>query len=544
MTPSSNMLTRHKLLSFVRSLIASTISLPFLTILLNSSSFAAPVSFGYIPASPEVFSEQPEVPRYRAFLPAKVDLSRFFPPPGFQKEMNSCTGWAVGYAARGYYALRQEGRDIKQLSNVPNPNYIYQSIRLPNNCASGALLLDAFRLLQKGSLAYNQYPIDTCARPSASQRLQASNFKIRDWLAVRPQHTDDVKGQIAKGNPVIIGIEVMKSLETLGAKDVYRGIGERVGFHALTVVGYDDQRQAFKVINSWSADWANGGFGWIDYSIVRRDVSEAYIIRLDSKPVETVEEVESPEVEPPKVKDNTVIVVSPSIVVKPKPKPEQTKEFDTSEVIERPVVSSDCSDIRWESVGSRVQVTGYAPTKDDIELIERYNRGRPIDIRIDLRPWPQCEFLKTLAPLLNKPDTPKLATKSGKSRFSKGDSVIFELTAPKKPTYLYVSYVQTDGEVITLHQPSSDLSPAKSEEKFVFGDGANGLARYRVTEPFGRETIVVLASDSPLFEDKLPNQMSEREYLSELRKAVLYKSDTAESARNVSAAFLGLETTE
>ena len=119
---------------------------------------------------------------------------------------------------------------------------------------------------------------------------------------------------------------------------------------------------------------------------------------------------------------------------------------------------------------------------------------------------------------------------------------MFELTTPKRPSYLYVSYIQTDGEVITLYQPSSALAPAKSEDKIVFGDGSRGSPRYRVTKPYGRETVVAVAAESPLFEGALPRRMTEREYLSVLRKAILYKADPAEPNRNIAAAFLGLET--
>jgi hypothetical protein len=509
-----------------------------------SAAVAADVSFGYIPATPEQFLSQPEVPRYRAFLPARVDLSRYFPTPGEQGALNSCTGWAVGYAARSYYSLRQEGRDTAKAPNIPNPNYIYQSIRLPNDCASGAFLLASFRLLQTGSLAYDQFSLNACARPSAAQRSQANQFKIRDWLAVRPNQIDDIKGQIAKGNPVIIGMVVKKSLEDLRTNEIYRGKGDRVGFHALTMVGFDDQKQAFKVINSWGTKWANGGFGWIDYGVVRTDVHEAYIIRVESNSVDVAENTKTVEVKPPEPKVTPVDIVSPRIVVKPKPRPDKPEDIEAVDVVDRPVNDSDCSDIRWEDVGGKIRLTGYAPTESDIEIIERSNKNKPLDVKIDLRPWPQCEALKTLGPLLNRADSPKLVTKDGKSKYSAGDAIVFEVVAPKKPAFIYVSYVQADGEVVTLHQPGSELAPSTSLQKMVFGDGTSNSPKYRATAPFGRETIVVLAAESPLFEDQLPKRMTERQYLSALRKAILYKSDPSKDQRKVSAAFLGLETTQ
>lgn len=514
----------------------------FSWVVLSPVALAGEVAFGYIPASPAQFSSQPEVPRYRAFLPAKVDLSRYFPTPGTQGMMNSCTGWAVGYAARSYYSLRSEGRDVTQPRNVASPNYIYQSIRVPDNCASGALLLDSFRLLQKGSLSFAQYPVESCARPSEAQRHLANQFRIKDWLAVRPQYLDDVKGQVAKGNPVVIGMEVAEDIANLQKGEVYRGGGKTAGFHAMTVVGYDDEKQAFKIINSWGTRWADDGFGWIDYGAFRNYVREAYIIRLGSAPAVSSEDPVPVAPIDRERNDQVVEVISPHVLVKPKPKPDHSVSDDIDSPIERPVIASDCSNVFAESVGDRIELSGYVPTEADIKLIERSNKGRPLDIKLDVRPWPQCEVLTTLGTLLNKPGAPKISTKSGRTVFSDGEVMVFEVVAPKTPSYLYVSYVQADGKVLTLWQPESDLSPTKSGQRLTFGGGDAVSPKFRVSKPYGIETLLVVASDSPLFDSPLPAEITEREYLSRLRRAVLYRADPLKPDRNLSAAFLGVET--
>ena len=53
------------------------------------------------------------------------------------------------------------------------------------------------------------------------------------------------------------------------------------GFHAMTVVGFDERRQAFKVINSWKTSWADGGFGWIDYETFKTNVDEAWLMQVE-----------------------------------------------------------------------------------------------------------------------------------------------------------------------------------------------------------------------------------------------------------------------
>ena len=144
-------------------------------------------SSGYVPVDAAEFASFPKVSRYRGFLPEAVDLSSRFPTPRDQGSLNSCTGWAVGYAARSYYAHSVEGRKRDVPRDIPSPSFIYHAIRDPKKCDSGSTLTDALKLLQTGSLSLADYPYrDSCDRPDKSQSEAATDFKIDQWLAVRP----------------------------------------------------------------------------------------------------------------------------------------------------------------------------------------------------------------------------------------------------------------------------------------------------------------------------------------------------------------------
>ncbi|HLN10567.1 MAG TPA: hypothetical protein VK281_16625 [Xanthobacteraceae bacterium] len=54
--------------------------------------------------------------------------------------------------------------------------------------------------------------------------------------------------------------------------------------------------------------------------------------------------------------------------------------------------------------------------------------------------------------------------------------------------------------------------------------------------------IIALASRSPLFETELPAKRTEREYLSALRRALIYKPSAAMPDREVTAAMTILKT--
>jgi len=42
----------------------------------------------------------------------------------------------------------------------------------------------------------------------------------------------------------------------------------------MCVVGYDDRRQAIRLMNSWGRDWADGGYCWVSYDLFDKPASE------------------------------------------------------------------------------------------------------------------------------------------------------------------------------------------------------------------------------------------------------------------------------
>lgn len=534
-----------------QSIAVSCLSLALGLFTSQSLAVAAPKLTGYIPLQADVFQSLPRVPRFRSFLPPKVDLSKSFPTPGMQ-DAQSSSGWAVGYAARSYYTGAAEKRDISDEANIPSPAFIYNSIRDPKDCGSGSLLLDALSLLGKGSLSIQEFSAHGCKIPSDAERQAATDFKITKWLAVVPQQIDDVKGQLARGNPVIFGADIDETFESLKGDAVYRGGSKGVDQHAMTIVGYDDQRQAFKVINSWGTLWGDKGFGWIDYGTFKKDAREAYVIEIniDSEPLPADKPVVEPEAEVDDDADADVEtsavkpkpMLNPNLpVVNPVPPPspyEQTQK--PVPAIERPVADSDCSYVYSDESLGRSSLVGFVGTEAELVALRNKWNGYSADFKVDLRPWPQCEVLLNVAAVIDDKNGPQLKTRGGVAEFSEGQEMVFELTTPSVPSYVYVIYIQADGNVVTLLQPESDLTPSLRNQVLIFGSGEGGSARFLASRPFGAEMVLALSAESPLFDKGLPKVQTEREFLSALRRALLYKADNNRGDRRIAAAFVGL----
>jgi hypothetical protein len=91
-----------------------------------------------------------------------------------------------------------------------------------------------------------------------------------------------VKAALAQRKPVVAGIRLFENFRHLnGTNPVYNSAsGAEIGGHAVTIVGYDDNRYggAFKFINSWTTNWGDNGFFWIPYNFYPLVASEAYLL--------------------------------------------------------------------------------------------------------------------------------------------------------------------------------------------------------------------------------------------------------------------------
>jgi hypothetical protein len=469
---------------------------------------------GLILQTPEELAKYRKTPGVRSYLPPVADLTRYFPRPGDQGGQGSCVAWAVGYAARAYYnAMDSSGARLSR-AQIPSPAYIYNSIRFESapECNKGSFINDGLNLLKKGALSLAAYPYDerVCARPTPTQTANASEFRINDWLLVDGgSNPDKVKREIAAGHPVVIAVALTDSFFRLRkTKAIWRPTEqeETSGYHAVTIVGYREDGQYFKFINSWGPKWSDGGFGRMSYDAYRQRVKEAYVMRLDSTP------------EPPK----------------PEPTP---VPYDPKIVLPTP----SCGKLEVVRKDGGLHVHGYVGEEADIVALEAALTGHSASHSVELRKWPQCEVLQTMDIPLSQPDRPVISLP--RQKYRDGDILSFDVEMADFSGYLHVAYVQADGTVVNLVRADPlTLTTLDRKARFTFGDGNEGRPKFTVSGPYGTEMIVVLASKSPLFDEKRPSSETEREFLTALRKAILARPNPDSPERFISAGFTTLET--
>lgn len=486
-------------------------------------------STGGLPNDPAVERSLPKIQPYRAFLPEKIDLSDRMPAVGDQGQLGSCGAWAVAYAARSYYTETVDKRDIREPGNLPSPNYVYHLSR-PGSCDDGTNVDRVVAVLKHGSLSLADFPYtDACVPPAPATLVsRAYDFRVRGYSQVNITRPDDIRGQLAQGNPVIIRFFVSTAFEKLRNAATFTEPApppddKLTGWHFITLIGYDERRQAFRLINSWSTRWGDHGFAWMSYDLLKTRISSAYALDVEPATPQPIVNVRPPSPPP-----------SPG-PAPPRPAPGvQLADLQTL----------PCARVNVEPRGDQSVLSGYVGTDEDLNRVKLIAASVPNTSlgKVIVAPWPQCEALQTLDKPLSGIDRPTIDI-GPTAELHAGDPLKIQVRSPAQISYLYVSYIQADGSVIHLVQPNALLpEPMLPKQTLVFGSGKDGTPKFTVSPPFGREMIIAIASRSPLFDHELPTQQTERDYLSELRRALLYKPVPDMPDREVAAAMTTLKT--
>ena len=221
-------------------------------------------------------------------LPESVSLLRFAPDRQNQGKQGSCVAWSSVYAARSIVEAASTG--VSGNTTAYSPAFVYNQIGLED--CQGSYIQRAMEFMtNKGVLPYNDFPYtdQECSRqPTSSLWDKAAQNKMHGFTRLTNGESVDgisiraVKEHLAKDAPVVIGMMVGGTfMQEMMGKEMWAPTSEdrsQMGFggHAMCVIGYDDRKQAFQLMNSWGPEWGNNGIGWVRYADFKEFVREAY----------------------------------------------------------------------------------------------------------------------------------------------------------------------------------------------------------------------------------------------------------------------------
>lgn len=228
--------------------------------------------------------------------PPSVDHSAGLPPVSTQGVQNSAVAWATTYYYKTFQEGKERGWDVSQAEHQFSPAMTYnlRTGYTPNPCTvdEGMRFPDAMDiLLTKGALPFPTFPYDdtdACTQPTPAQLDEAWAFRSMGYGAffvygeeghVTQAQVEMLKSHLASGDLLVMGIPVYSPSFTEPVSDVVGipGVGETFeGYHAVTLVGYDDAVGGFKFVNSWGASYAGDGYAYLSYDFVKGHALEAW----------------------------------------------------------------------------------------------------------------------------------------------------------------------------------------------------------------------------------------------------------------------------
>lgn len=219
-------------------------------------------------------------------LPSSYSLEKYSPMPGNQGRYGTCVAYASAYGLRTIMLAKDLGLTDRQTitQNALSPSYVYAIIKKEDdiNCNKGAnpkLGLEALKVA--GAPTLKSLPYQCNPQISTAIQLEAIDYRIRDYQTLFFFNTQDygvktnaTKKALSEGYPVLLGMKLPESF--FKATKVWRSteadkgtMAKKHGYHAMVVIGYDDNYEggAFRLLNSWGTNWGDGGFIWVPYDV-------------------------------------------------------------------------------------------------------------------------------------------------------------------------------------------------------------------------------------------------------------------------------------
>ncbi|MCF0070804.1 C1 family peptidase [Dyadobacter sp. CY261] len=228
-------------------------------------------------------------------LPLKVDLTPHTPTLVAQgKDDQTCVAVSTALIAVATQRATAAGiTDPQQILRryALSPLYVFSKLN-KDNCKVGLKLTDAANYLRDaGSISFSALEATTCNddRIAAALRRNDELTRIREVQKVFLNKETDtdieyaVKSQLAAKRPVVVGIPIDMGFSRLSNDNPYytpSGSAAKILWHAVTVIGYDDEVNAFKLANSYGTKWGANGFFWMRYPEFVAYATEGLVMHL------------------------------------------------------------------------------------------------------------------------------------------------------------------------------------------------------------------------------------------------------------------------
>lgn len=215
------------------------------------------------------------------FAAKSVSLRRFCPLVGNQAGQPSSLklGWAAGYGMMSILHAQNTKASAVEAFSAQFP------FELMPKSATGCRV-DNFVphlrniLTQTGNVKAALYdkkqadcktqPTENWQNKAAANRIDGLYLLFNKKSSSRSSSAAEIeartKGSLSKGRPVMAVLMVDDAFRQLKTDTWRPNNAGRAELQPVVVIGYDDNRQAFEVLNSMGAAWGSRGYAWLRYA--------------------------------------------------------------------------------------------------------------------------------------------------------------------------------------------------------------------------------------------------------------------------------------
>ncbi len=150
-----------------------------------------------------------------------------------------------------------------------SPDYITLSIQ---SQGGGGNIVEGLRFLsQVGTVSAAIVPYDAAQIPQsvyATRKHKINNYlHLFQSYASQREKTFEIRKALMRGHPVIVEIKAGVNFPTLTDAMMWESPRSPGTYsYTLLIIGYDERKEAFEVMSSWGAGWANNGYLWMNYN--------------------------------------------------------------------------------------------------------------------------------------------------------------------------------------------------------------------------------------------------------------------------------------
>lgn len=226
------------------------------------------------------YKEQPLDEKYVPGLngiKVAVDLRKFFTPVRNQKDLGSCTSFAV---ASMYEAMMARG-GMAEVEHLSSGYLFYYSNVLKGRPQGGSNYRDQLEVLGKHGICqdalYVYDPSNPSKTPSHEAEEEAKRHRVlkakqislsndADKRASIKQNHTALTSALSEGYPVGISLKIYDNFGKEGPFILHPGDApgaKEEGYHAMVIAGYSEENGFYIVRNSWGEDFGDEGYCYV-----------------------------------------------------------------------------------------------------------------------------------------------------------------------------------------------------------------------------------------------------------------------------------------